>query len=121
MSKLLLFYVFLIVSSSNLYAQECIGCQAGQSRGGGDNNGARTIGGGIGQEFKGSFLSVQSMYFVQFAVYPSSVSCQNIKAPQGLGMIWLITIQLHGLRDMLIQALFMWLKLSKVSIRCSSM
>lgn len=73
-----------------MFGQACQGCSQGQSRGGVYYEKSRSISAGRGQEFGGNFRSVNSMYFVQFAVYPSSTACHTIKAPQGLGMIWLI-------------------------------
>ncbi|MDW3647566.1 MAG: hypothetical protein R8P61_10910 [Bacteroidia bacterium] len=87
MSRLISSLVFLFFLISVTYGQSCAGCSEGQSRGEVE---WRSIPPGNGQEFTGNFRSVSSMYFVQFAVYPSSIACYKIKAPQGLGMIWLI-------------------------------
>lgn len=87
-----LFYCILIILSiqSSVFSQTCQGCSQGQSRGGVPADRSRSIPAGRGQEFRGNFRSVNSMHFVQFAVYPSSIACNTIKAPEGLGMIWLI-------------------------------
>jgi len=90
MSKLFFFLIISTLLSTSSFGQACTGCEGGRSRGGDDSENSRYIPAGSGQEYTGNFLSVRSFYFVQFAVYPSSISCQTIKAPKGLGMVWLI-------------------------------
>ena len=90
MSKLLPFFFFLLTVQNSTFGQTCQGCSQGQSRGEASFDRSRSIPAGRGQEYRGNFRSVNSMHFVQFAVYPSSIACHTIKAPQGLGMIWLI-------------------------------
>ncbi len=51
---------------------------------------SRTIRPGRGQVFTENFTRIGEFYFVQFGVYPSTMDLTKIKAPEGVGQVWLI-------------------------------
>jgi hypothetical protein len=50
----------------------------------------REIKRGKGQEFSEEFRFTQDFQFIQFGVYPTDTDIDKIKAPKGVGQVWLI-------------------------------
>lgn len=88
MNKLAIIFIVFFIWIGESYSQSCSDCIR-------NTRGRRDVPAGKGQDFTGpTFIDPSCMYYVQFAVYPMCVKdpdrCERIRAPQGLGEVWLI-------------------------------
>jgi hypothetical protein len=80
--KKLILFALVMLASLTLPAQELI-YKSGEAN--------RTIRPGKGQEFDQPLTPIDKFYFVQFGVYhESTVDPYEVKAPSGIGQVWLI-------------------------------